>query len=67
METGAGAGRDRADVSLARLEAHLGLVACPERNPATGTDGAGRLGQLRNGPALCPLGGGPSAWRGVSD
>ena len=40
------AGRDRTDVSLARSTPHLGVVACAERNPVAGANGARQLGQL---------------------
>lgn len=67
MESGAGTGRDRTDVPLARPEAHMGLMARPERDAAAGTDGAGQLGQLRHGLAVRAPRGGSLARGGVSD
>jgi len=49
------------------LATHLGVVACTERNTVSGTDGAGRLGQLRHGSAICPPRGGSSALGGQPD
>ncbi len=61
MEAGVGTCGDREDVSLARPEAHMGFMARAKRDTAARVDGARRMGELRDGVAVCASRGGPSS------
>src|SRR5690606_1688079 len=64
MEASGGKGGHRARLSLARPAAHLGVLARPERHAAAGADGAGRVGELRDGASVRAFGGRSPAGRG---